>query len=105
MIEEPDAADGANTQPSALPAFVKSDEAIPETDSPNDIPKVNDIAAAGDDGDDDTDAVGGSTSTVMVVVCADGGPNMEDVLPVTEFAAIVTINDPDATEDDESNSV
>ena len=33
VIEEPEAADGVKVQPVAVPVLVKSDEAIPETDS------------------------------------------------------------------------
>ena len=65
-MDVPDDADGAKTHPAAVPALEKSLAAIPETDSVNVMPNVNDIAAAGDDGADDTDAPGGSTSIFIV---------------------------------------
>lgn len=67
FTEVPDAALGVNTHPSAVPAFEKSDAAIPDTDSPNEMPKVSDIAAAGEEGCDENDAVGAVTSMVSDV--------------------------------------
>jgi hypothetical protein len=45
---------------------VKSTEEIPSTDSEKAIPKVNDIADAGDEGVDEKDAVGASISIFII---------------------------------------
>ena len=100
----PLAADGVNTHPTAVPAFVKSAAAIPETDSEKVMPNVNDTAAAGDDGVEVTEAVGGSMSMFMVVEFGAGGPCIADTAPVTAFVATVTMRVPVETADEESDS-
>ena len=92
---EPLAAEGVNTQPSAVPTFEKSPAASPETDSLNERPKVRDIAAAGVDGWDEYDAVGGSTSIVIVAASTlSPGPVCEVVEPSTAFWSMVRITVP-----------
>lgn len=64
------------------------------TDSVKLRPNVRDIAAAGEDGVVTTDAPGGSTSMFRVEVACVEGPLCEDVVPVAEFCAIVTMRVP-----------
>jgi len=98
FTDEPDAADGVNTHPWAVPAFEKSPAAIPTTDSVNVTPKVNDIAEAGDDGADDTDAPGGSTSMFIVEdAVAVPGPVCPVTSDVTASWATVRMTEPDVT--------
>ena len=100
MIEVPDAALGVNTHPRAVPALEKSPAAIPDTDSPNVMPKVSDIAAAGDDGCDENDAVGAVTSIVSeAAAVSEYGPFCPEVPPNTEFASCVSVSVPDVTDD------
>lgn len=100
FTDEPDAADGVNTQPCAEPAFEKSPAAIPETDSVKARPNVNDIAAAGDDGADDTDAPGGSTSMFKVDDAVGApGPVCEVTSEVIASWSTVRMTDPDVTLD------
>ncbi len=98
MTVEPEDADGVNTQPAAVPRFVKSAGMIPVTDSLNVKPKVNDIAEAGDEGEVDTVAVGGSTSIFMVdEFVATAGPVCDVTADVTASCATERITDPDVT--------
>lgn len=99
MMDVPDAALGVNTQPNAVPAFEKSDAAIPDTDSPNVMPNVSDIAAAGEEGCDENDAVGASTSMVTVGASVlPYGPFCPEEPPNTEFDACVNMTVPDVAD-------
>jgi hypothetical protein len=105
LTDVPDVAEGVKTQPTAEPAFVKSAAAIPETDSPNATPKVNDIADAGDEGVDENEAVGRSTSMLIVgAAVSPPGPFCREEVPATAFCNIVTITDPVVGADDDSDN-
>lgn len=100
FTDEPDETDGVNTQPCAVPAFEKSPAAIPDTDSLNATPNVNDIAEAGDGGVEESEAVGGSTSMVIVgAAVSPPGPFCIVEEPSTAFCNIDTITVPEVTEE------
>jgi hypothetical protein len=74
---------------------VKSAAEIPDTDSEKEIPNVNDMADAGDEGVDEKDAVGASTSMFIVAAAVfPPGPFRELLLPKTASCSMVTITVP-----------
>ena len=97
MTVDPEAAEGVNTHPAAVPRLEKSEPEIPDTDSLKVNPNVSDIAAAGEDGDDDTEAVGGVWSTATDdATTAASGIVVAPAVQVTELAPsdIVTVPSP-----------
>ena len=94
----PEVDDGVKTQLCADPVLEKSDAEIPETDSVNDIPKVNETPGAGVFGVDVTDAPGGSTPIVIALEFLETlGPTWVVVGDVTASCATVRMTVPDVT--------
>ena len=94
FTDVPLAADGANEQPVAVPAFVKSPAAMPETDSLKVTGKVSEDALVGEEGAEPQVTVGAVRSIVTDdAESSDAGPGFPSESE-TELAASLAITVP-----------
>ena len=111
VIEEPEAAEGEKEQPVAVPAFEKSAEVRPVTDSEKVRVYAREAAPAGEEGVADQEAVGAVRSSVTEeAAAAVAGPplpaesvtdvdaKLNTTVPAEQEEAVTVIDDPEAAE-------